>query len=820
MSTDLFGVRVLGVEPERRLLRLRVFVVYYEPAWGTHLLPDDPSFFFRVLWEGAEEHGTGGTAKPLTDLVDIGEFLDQDWVDTHTRRFVARVDRVATRNHPLDAEAWNRLDTFYYERDGRWQDEHLLAQGDYEVEVTDSRWLEGLYSGAAWGTTACSTAAAPSGGADTDALETEDGYRFDAADGSVHAAFVLGWLRQEKGDLDGAEEAYQQAVDGDHPIHRAKALLYLGHLHADRGDSVAADHAYRMCIAGHSPGEAGAYPVRAALAMGTIERRSGDEDGAVTAFTDAADLAESGAHFDLVREARRLAGIETPAEAALRMLAESGPDAAERVLTAACGSAAAARFGTALAQRDEVSARVALTAMTDPADLERAAALLIDLATVRSPRVGEAADEALRMCLATGKPAEGLHRLLTAGPTGSVTAARLARWEKAGLELFRLLEKDGGSADLARLGTAAEQRIPSVAGRAFNRLGTDARDRGDPDEAAAWLRRGAALTDPDPEIAAVPACNLGLLHTAQDAPDAACAAFAQAEDGLRKFRERVAAARRQAELRNRQSDWQTASANWIRAARHQADALGDGAAAEWTIYRLGDRLAAAGEAHAAQQAYRLAGRHPETGGHPAAETYATYHFARWVGDGGHRRLATELMRDLAGLDEAHADDAMLWLSVDAYRSGDTDAARTWAVRAAEAGTEEVAHRATMNLAVLAQERREPPESFLRLLGPVAESAHADAALAAGYIAEAYDLRGDTADAIGWYQRTLEDAADADDPELIGEAAYCIGEMLCGRAEPGAARPYLEQAVSSGDAAYAQKAASLLAETADWAGGDR
>lgn len=285
----------------------------------------------------------------------------------------------------------------------------------------------------------------------------------------------------------------------------------------------------------------------------------------------------------------------------------------------------------------------------------------------------------------------------------------------------------------------------------------------------------------------------------------------------------MAAARRQAELRNRQADRQAASAAWIRAVRHQADALGDGAAADWSIYRLGDRLAVAGEAHAARQAYRLAGRHRETGGHPAAETYATYHFARWIGDGGHRRLAAELMRDVAGLEEVHADDAMLWLSVDAYRSGDKDAARTWGIRAAEAGTEEVAHRATMNLAVLAQERREPPESFLRLLGPVVESGHADAALAAGYIAEAYYLRGDTAEAIGWYQRTLE---GADDPGLIGEAAYCIGEMLCGRAEPGAARPYLEQAVSRGDAAYAEKAASLLAETAetaeaaDEAGSDR
>ncbi|MGW3570136.1 hypothetical protein ACWDSL_40775 [Streptomyces sp. NPDC000941] len=99
----------------------------------------------------------------------MDEFLEEEWVDRHTRRFVERVERVAGRNNPLSAEHRALLQTladagvadvgFFYERDDRWRHEDQLVQGDYDVWVRDSRWLSSLYVGQSWGTTSYETEA-------------------------------------------------------------------------------------------------------------------------------------------------------------------------------------------------------------------------------------------------------------------------------------------------------------------------------------------------------------------------------------------------------------------------------------------------------------------------------------------------------------------------------------------------------------------------------------------------------------------------------------------------------------------------------------
>ncbi|MEU1665829.1 tetratricopeptide repeat protein [Streptomyces sparsogenes] len=152
MSTDLYGVRVLDVEPEDSRVRFRVFVVYYDTGSRTHApLPDDPSFFFALLWEAAHR-------SPISSLhplrrVGVDEVLDAEWVAARTHRYVRRIERVATRNHPVADADWERLHDFYHERDGRWKHEDLLVQADYDVEVTDARWLESLSPGHGWATT-------------------------------------------------------------------------------------------------------------------------------------------------------------------------------------------------------------------------------------------------------------------------------------------------------------------------------------------------------------------------------------------------------------------------------------------------------------------------------------------------------------------------------------------------------------------------------------------------------------------------------------------------------------------------------------------
>ncbi|KAB2339803.1 pentapeptide repeat-containing protein [Actinomadura rudentiformis] len=145
MSTDIFGARVISVDPSRRELELRVFTVYYEVAIKTYLAPPerDLGFFFGLLWETARWDG------PLGKVVTVDD-IDDEWCAANARWFVERVERVAVRNDPPD---WEGIYDFYYERDGRWRDEDKLVQADYVVRVTDQRWMQHLKPGDAWGTT-------------------------------------------------------------------------------------------------------------------------------------------------------------------------------------------------------------------------------------------------------------------------------------------------------------------------------------------------------------------------------------------------------------------------------------------------------------------------------------------------------------------------------------------------------------------------------------------------------------------------------------------------------------------------------------------
>ncbi|MFC7327712.1 WD40 repeat domain-containing protein [Marinactinospora rubrisoli] len=147
MSTDLYGARVLGVDLDRREVRLRVFVVYYETATRHYTAPPerDPGFFLGLLWE------SGRWAHPIGKAVSVEQMLGEGWVVENARWFVEEVERTAVRNDPPREDAWDRMHDFYYEREGRWRDEELLVQADYVVRVTDPAWIEHLSPGDAWG---------------------------------------------------------------------------------------------------------------------------------------------------------------------------------------------------------------------------------------------------------------------------------------------------------------------------------------------------------------------------------------------------------------------------------------------------------------------------------------------------------------------------------------------------------------------------------------------------------------------------------------------------------------------------------------------
>ena len=156
MSTDLYGIRGLHNWPEQKKVRLRVFVVYYDTQYKHHEpLPEDHSFFLRVLWDKADTRFGGGG--PLGDKIDVDYILDESWVDAYTWHYIDRVECIQLRNYPL--EEYAGMQDFYYERDGKWPDEEKLVQADYDVYVTDAAYIQHLHEGMAWGSTAYPTRA-------------------------------------------------------------------------------------------------------------------------------------------------------------------------------------------------------------------------------------------------------------------------------------------------------------------------------------------------------------------------------------------------------------------------------------------------------------------------------------------------------------------------------------------------------------------------------------------------------------------------------------------------------------------------------------
>lgn len=132
-----YEVRVLDLAPDLRWARFRIFVVDYDAERRWHAeLPGDAGFFLALLWEGADGGG------PIGDAVTWRELEDDGWLAVNARWFVEGVERLAVRNHPLSDEDWAHLDAA--------DDEDRLVQADYEVRVTDPRWLERLRPGQRW----------------------------------------------------------------------------------------------------------------------------------------------------------------------------------------------------------------------------------------------------------------------------------------------------------------------------------------------------------------------------------------------------------------------------------------------------------------------------------------------------------------------------------------------------------------------------------------------------------------------------------------------------------------------------------------------
>ncbi|MGP4020767.1 tetratricopeptide repeat protein [Saccharopolyspora sp. 5N708] len=157
--------------------------------------------------------------------------------------------------------------------------------------------------------------------------------------------------------------------------------------------------------------------------------------------------------------------------------------------------------------------------------------------------------------------------------------------------------------------------------------------------------------------------------------------------------------------------------------------------------------------------------------------------------------------------DRYAREALLELAAMAYHAEDDVAAREWSLRAWESDDPELSAKAAMNLGVIAKRRNDLDAAtpwFLALI----DLGHPTAALAAAHLAEMHYWRDEHAEAARHYEYTL---AHTEDPELIAEAAYRVGEIRYQRGELQQARDLLGRAARTEDPSFAPQASELLAK---------
>ncbi|WP_171165249.1 hypothetical protein [Streptomyces sp. I05A-00742] len=402
MSTFLYSVRVLELDTTEQRVRFRVFLVRYDRAWGREgLLPDDASFFFRVLWDAADgvAHRRHG---PLHDLVGIEECIDPVWTDANSRRFVRAVERVAIHNAPDDdaradrladfhEDHFDSLDAHYHQWDNRWKLEDRLVHADYDVWVTDPRWLAPLRHGQGFRTSAYQSRSDHGLADEADAL-TRDHLAATglpaAATGS--ACLSLGWYREQRGDLDGAAAAYRRATDLGDAHTTVEAQTCLDGLHTEREETGFAEELRQRA--------------RSALDLCVRLQSDGRQDAARAAYLIVHEAADPA----LLAEARQRAGMETPAEHGYRLAQQGNRAAAAAELRGAYQpSSLVVEFGLALYARDFEAAEAALERIGGDLEERQIGQVAVDLAFLYAREADDTATEAVADLLSRNEFAAG-----------------------------------------------------------------------------------------------------------------------------------------------------------------------------------------------------------------------------------------------------------------------------------------------------------------------------------------------------------------------------------------------------------------------------
>ncbi|MEU7853956.1 tetratricopeptide repeat protein [Nonomuraea sp. NPDC049141] len=163
-------------------------------------------------------------------------------------------------------------------------------------------------------------------------------------------------------------------------------------------------------------------------------------------------------------------------------------------------------------------------------------------------------------------------------------------------------------------------------------------------------------------------------------------------------------------------------------------------------------------------------------------------------------------RVLVAGDDELAARAMVALG-HSYHDEDEDEARRWYVRAVEFGTGHVTALGAMHLGALAKRERDFPEA-LGWYQRVIDSGDTESGMAAAHLGELCYWLNDRDGAVRYYELTL---GLTEQPDLVAEAAFRLGEIRYAHGDLTVARRMLRLAAGTDDSPFAADAEQLLAK---------
>jgi tetratricopeptide (TPR) repeat protein len=336
-------------------------------------------------------------------------------------------------------------------------------------------------------------------------------------DAAPMAAHNLGLLLQEQGDVDGARTAFQQAIDSGHPEQAHMAAVNLGVLLRQQGDVDGARTAYHQVIDSGHPDKA---PI-ALFNLGVLLREQGDVEGAQVAYQQAID---SDHPHQMPRAAVNLGnllgeqGDVAGAKVAYQRAIDSGhPELAP---------IGAFNLGNLLGEQGDVDgAQAAYQRAIDSGHPDEAPKAAISLGALLKEQGDVAgAQAAYRQAIDSGHPDQApmavLNLGILLGEQGNVAEAQAAYEQamdsgnqdaapKAAVNLGVLLREQG---NMAGARTAFQQAIdsghPDAAPMAARNLGLLLQEQGDVDGARAAFQQAIDSDHPDQAPKAVLALEL------------------------------------------------------------------------------------------------------------------------------------------------------------------------------------------------------------------------------------------------------------------------------------------------------------------------